>query len=611
MQSSIAEIARLRRFTGPASEFWPALVTVLSSLIGAGRGLLILRDPKQPERLRKLAEWSGAGHADRPVALFVQSLPTLASRGAAEEAVAQILERAPGPDQHHFGLAVTLSLQGTTEQCIATFLLRDATESQAREAISKIQLAADAPLLFQLNQAAVQSKVDVEKFAAVLDVVSLLNAETRFLSASLAFCNGIATRFSCERASLGWLEHGYIRLRAISRMERFDKNMAAVKALEVVMEECLDQDEEVVHPRPDQSNVITQDHEKFSREQNSPHICSVPIRYKNKPTAVLTCERRDRPFNITELQQLRLACDQAATRLSEIRARDRWWGARMGEAMREKLSLAIGPRHTWAKVVCVLGAAAIVLLLLPIFNYRVEGNFIVRSDAVSYQSAPFDGFIHEVFVRPGDRLAKGAPILNLDTTELDLEESAAQSDQTRYLREAEKARASRSLAEMRIAEALADQARARLDSVRYKLSQASIKSPFDGIVVEGDLRQRIGAPVKASDNLLKIARIDTLYVEAEVNERDIHEILDKSKGEIAFVSRPREKFPVHITRIEPVAVPKDKENLFIVRCAFDSPLESWWRPGMSGVCKISVEKRTLLWILTHRTVDFLRLLLWW
>jgi len=32
---------------------------------------------------------------------------------------------------------------------------------------------------------------------------------------------------------------------------------------------------------------------------------------------------------------------------------------------------------------------------------------------------------------------------------------------------------------------------------------------------------------------------------------------------------------------------------------------------MSGLCKLKVEKRTLFWILTHRTVDFLRLALWW
>jgi hypothetical protein len=114
-----------------------------------------------------------------------------------------------------------------------------------------------------------------------------------------------------------------------------------------------------------------------------------------------------------------------------------------------------------------------------------------------------------------------------------------------------------------------------------------------------------------ADVLFKVARLDTLYVEAEVNERDVHEILGKSSGEIAFLSRPRQKFPVRIVTIEPAAVPKNEANVFLVRCAIDGGAQTWWRPGMSGVAKFKVENRTLFWILTHRTVDFLRLKLWW
>jgi hypothetical protein len=32
---------------------------------------------------------------------------------------------------------------------------------------------------------------------------------------------------------------------------------------------------------------------------------------------------------------------------------------------------------------------------------------------------------------------------------------------------------------------------------------------------------------------------------------------------------------------------------------------------MSGVAKLSVERRSFLWILTHRTIDFLRMRFWW
>src|SRR5260221_5609116 len=152
-----------------------------------------------------------------------------------------------------------------------------------------------------------------------------------------------------------------------------------------------------------------------------------------------------------------------------------------------------------------------------------------------------------VTVRPDDPVNAGAAVLSLDTADLQLEEASSVADYNRYLREAEKSRAEAenarpgkppSLAEMRIALALADQAKARLDLARYRLSQAQLKSPFDGVVVEGDLRQRVGAPLKQGEALFKIARIDTQYAEAEINERDVHEILTKTAGQVAFVAQP-------------------------------------------------------------------------
>jgi hypothetical protein len=96
-----------------------------------------------------------------------------------------------------------------------------------------------------------------------------------------------------------------------------------------------------------------------------------------------------------------------------------------------------------------------------------------------------------------------------------------------------------------------------------------------------------------------------------VDERDVHEISAGASGEVAFVSRPHLKFPINIERIDPAAVVDDKGNIFLVRSVFEDEIAEWWRPGMSGVAKINVGKRNILWILTHRTIDFLRILLWW
>ena len=114
--------------------------------------------------------------------------------------------------------------------------------------------------------------------------------------AAIALCNAVEARYNCDRVSLGWLERGYIRMKSISRTERFDKNMAAVKAMELMMEECLDQDEEIVVPAPEKATFVWRDHEKFSKQNSAGNICSIPIRVDGKAVAVLTGERQARAF---------------------------------------------------------------------------------------------------------------------------------------------------------------------------------------------------------------------------------------------------------------------------------------------------------------------------
>lgn len=610
-EETLQRLHELRRYDGPPAEFWPALAEVLARLGSASRGLLIRRDPNDTARLLKLGEWVENARGDGAVMAFNRSLPGLVEECARQGHWLAPLDDGLTDGNGARGLGVRLRFEGDGEQCVAAFLLRNVSESEARQAAMRLQLAADVPAAYQKHQAAQRAQRDVEKFASVLDVLVPVNAEKRFRAAALAFCNGIAERFACERVSLGWFAGDYVRLKAISRTERFNKQMEAVRALEIVMEEAFDQDEEVVWPAPEGTSVVARDHEAFAGKESSPHVVSLPMRSEMKPVAVLTCERAQRPFTMVEVEQLRLACDTVVRRLADLERTDRWFGLRWARACQERAAKLVGPEHTWAKVGALLGAAALVALLLPIYPYRVEGNFILRSDEVSYLTAPFDGYIQTVAARPGDVLPEGGLLLELNTDQLVLEESSALADQTRYLREVEKARANRALAEMRIAQALADEAQARLDLVRYRLDQARIRAPFAGVVAEGNLRERIGAPVRQGEALFRVARLDRLYVETEINERDVHEIVAAPAGEIAFLAQPRIKYPVTIEQLEPAAVPKEKENVFLVRCALVDAPASWWRPGMSGVCKLAVERRTLLWILTHRTTDFLRLFLWW
>lgn len=608
MEAALAELGQLRQFAGPAGEFWPRFLAVLQQLTGGDQLVLLARREGQP--WQRLMEWPAESSPSRMLSAFFSQLEEFAGKAAAAGGVVAPLDGQASPAARTFlaGSRVELDAQ---QECVLTVLLSEVSEVAAREALVRLCLAVQAPEFYQARLAVRAAAKDVEKLSGVLSLAVSVNSDSHFLATALAFCNEVANRFRCDRVSLGWLERGYIRLRAISHTEHFDRQMAAAQALELAMEETLDQDEEVVWPAPTGQSVVSRDHERFSQDQKVASLCSLPVRVAKAPAAVLVCERQTGAFTETELQQLRLACDLAAPRLADLHRHDLWFGARWAAWFRERSGSWLGPEHTWAKLGALLVVVVLALLIFLRVPYRVEGNFTLRSDELVYLTAPFEAFIDQVLVRPGDAVAAGAPLLKLKTAELELDESFALADLNRCQREAEKARAAKALADMRIAEAMADQARARLETIRYRIEHAVIKSPLAGVVVEGDLRERLGSPVKTAEVLFKVARIDTLYAEAEVNERDVHEILGKSAGQIAFVSRPKNKFPVRISAVEQAAVPKSEANVFLVRCALGRNPEPWWRPGMSGVCKFEVERRPLIWILTHRTVDFLRLKLWW
>ena len=63
--------------------------------------------------------------------------------------------------------------------------------------------------------------------------------------------------------------------------------------------------------------------------------------------------------------------------------------------------------------------------------------------------------------------------------------------------------------------------------------------------------------------------------------------------------------------IEPVAQARERRNLFPGKCRLEDGSVGWIRPGMTGLGKVDAGRRSLAWIVTRRTVDFLRLHLWW
>jgi multidrug resistance efflux pump len=153
------------------------------------------------------------------------------------------------------------------------------------------------------------------------------------------------------------------------------------------------------------------------------------------------------------------------------------------------------------------------------------------------------------------------------------------------------------------------QAQAQLSLVEEKLERSRITAPIAGLVVSGDLSQRLGTPVESGETLFEIAPLDAYRVVIQVDERDIAFVRVGQIGRMVLTGRPGDPIPFKVGNVTAISEQQDGRNVFRVEAEVDKTAASL-RPGMEGVGKIVAGERSILWVWTHGFTDWLRLSLW-
>jgi multidrug efflux pump subunit AcrA (membrane-fusion protein) len=490
-------------------------------------------------------------------------------------------------------------------------VLLDAALEKKESTLREVRMLAES---YQSRRREQRTSEQVLGLSEIMDLGVSLGEITTFQDAALRLCHRLAALLGAARVSLGWMEGDALQLQATSHGGRVNTETQEAGELVRVMEEAADQNNEVAHPAIPGSHVITRAHKQFSEERQGAIVLSVPIRdaVKHQAQGVLLLERaaEDGAWTETELERLRLAADLVASRLSDLHETSGWMGKRLWRSVRRRAAGLLGTEHTgWKLLVVVLLLTVIVLAIIRV-EHKVRAPFLLKTDAAAQSAAPFPGYIDEVRYHLGDMVKKDQVLVTLDRRELLLEEANAIAGRDKNEREARSYEAQGKLAEALMSKSAQKQDEAKLAIVRHRLAMTEIRAPFDGIVVEGDLRERLSSPVQVGERLFKIVQVRDLIGQLQVDERDIGYLSQNQSGELAFASRPQDKFEVKIERFEPVAEVRQEGNVFQMRVKVLGEPQDWWRPGMSGVCKVNTGKRSLLWILTHRTIETIRMWLW-
>jgi len=508
-------------------------------------------------------------------------------------------------------LCVTPIKLADVRQAVAAFLVVVRDDSDLKTVRERVQLLSNLLHLSETRLSSLGNLKDLERLRHSMETLAVINRQTRFKGAAMAFCNEVASRWQCERAGIGFLKGKYVQLKAMSHAEDFSRKMKIVRDIELVMEECLDQNVEILSPAPAGFTFICRAADEYSRTYNSQSVLSLPLRSNDEVFAVLTLERPgDRPFNTDEIETLRLVCELCTARLVDLYQHARWIGATMEIKMREFMAGFLGPAHTWSKVVALMCSAVMLFLIFGKGNFRPEASFVLEATEQQVIPAPFDGYIKNVDVEINEMVDENSTVLaELDTADLRLQLAAAKAEMAGYFKQAAAASRDRETAKAQIAQANADKISAQIDLLNYNISRARMVSPITGIVVKGDLKREIGAPVKTGDVLFEVCPVESLRAELMMPEDEIYYIEVGQEGYLATASYPSEKIKFVVERINPMAEVVNQRNVFKVRVRL---LEShpWMRPGMEGVSRVTVGKRHYVWIWTRKIINWIRLKIW-
>lgn len=433
--------------------------------------------------------------------------------------------------------------------------------------------------------------------------------------AGYTLVNGLVSHSNdVDQAALGWTKGEYIKIENISHFDRFEDKTELVKLYEAALEEAVDQQTTIHLNNPNgNEGLIILAHQQLQRAMACEDICTIVIfDSESQPIGSVLLIKMKGQFNQGLIHSLSFTLSLLSARLYTLQQENGGLSQKLKLKTSEKLSWLFGKEWLWTKVTMFL---VILLLLWTIFgsiSFRIESNGELITDRVQLISAPQDGVILSVLANAGDLVNSGQTVIELKKQDLILQLTELGAERQRYSSEEDKARANYQIIETEIAKARKSQIDARISRIQLMLDDTDVKSPFDGVIIEGERKNLLGLPIRQGDTLMKIAKIEDIYLTLAVDERDIHHISIGDKGEYALVSQPLSPLPFVIEQIIPVAYdggPKGAQ--FKIKAKFINNSQSWWRPGMTGVAKIDKGFAAPYWVLGRKSYHQLRLMFWW
>lgn len=324
----------------------------------------------------------------------------------------------------------------------------------------------------------------------------------------------------------------------------------------------------------------------------------------------ITCERAaDKPFIEKDIEFIRAVTGLVGPAMENKYANDLSLFAKIKIAGETQLKNLLGPSHLGKKLIVLTLAAFIGLLANNEGDYRLNADTKLEGAIRRAVVVPFDGYIDQAPAQAGDLVKQGQILCALDDKDLRLGKLAKYSKFRQLQRQYQEAVAKHDRAHSGIIKAQLEQSQAELDLLETRLLRTQLAAPFDGLLVSGDLSQRLGSAVEQGEVIFEVTPLDAYRIILKVEERRISDVQPGQKGTLVLSSLPNEQYHFTVTKITPITRAEEGRNYFRVEAQL-TDIDEKLRPGMEGVGKIFIDRRLLVSIWTRDFQEWLKLSIW-
>jgi multidrug efflux pump subunit AcrA (membrane-fusion protein) len=272
-----------------------------------------------------------------------------------------------------------------------------------------------------------------------------------------------------------------------------------------------------------------------------------------------------------------------------------------------------GPAAAWRRLGParrkVIGAALLLLvaaMFIPV-PHRLVAPTVIEPESRRYVAAPFEAMLGESRVRPGDRVKEGDVLATLDGRVIELELAQLAAEREKAARTRDVALAQGDSAQIQIAGLEVARIDARTRLLASRREQLEIRSPVDGVVVQGELAREQGSPLQVGQRLFEIAPLGRMVAEMYLPAADVPHFIDGMTATVTIAGLSGRSWTQPVERLHPRAVLHDNRSAFVAELRLDNP-DALLKPGMRGEAHLDAGRRALGWVLFHRAWE--RVLAW-